>query len=136
LSQSLSAITFTTVYSPFAMLVRIGVIQLSHVIALLMTNIEITIVRLPLLYIFLHMGITLYLNILRTTFDLTKLPKTYAWWRQSLEASNCLQCSWHGIWNKFWIKMTNFSNRWTFWKMMFSCLLLQTWIQKQELVMA
>lgn len=60
------------------MLVRIGLIQLSHVIALLMTNIEITIVRLPLLYIFLHMGITLYPNILRTTFDLTKLPKTYA----------------------------------------------------------
>ncbi len=65
-------------YSPFAMLVRIGLIQLSHVIALLMTNIEITIVRLPLLCIFLHIGITLYPNILRTTFDLTKLPKTCA----------------------------------------------------------
>jgi hypothetical protein len=34
-------------YSPFAMLVRISLIQLSHVIALLMTNIELTIVRLP-----------------------------------------------------------------------------------------
>jgi hypothetical protein len=44
----------------------------------LMTNIEITIVRLPLLCIFLHIGITLYPNILRTTFDLTKLPKTCA----------------------------------------------------------
>jgi hypothetical protein len=80
-------------YSQFAMFIRIGLIQLSHVIALLMTNIEITIVGLPLLYIFLHVGITLYPNILRTTFNLTKLPKIYAPWRQSLEASNCIQSS-------------------------------------------